>query len=262
MDVSSASRLAARAPGVKPAPALRATRPPRIITPRTSGEAAMLAGEAVVAIWNGVAEEGWETNYAWHLQEHVPERVGIPGFNRGRRYRAMDAATHPALFTLYEVDTMQVTQGQDYTNRLNAPTAWTRAAGQFSRDTSRGLARVVASHGPGVGGVLLTLRFDAAPDAQPAITALLREAAAAPRITGAHLCTADAGASGVVTEEKRGRTDIGAPPTWFALVEATDTAALAPLLPEVAMLAAGARGPFQRGLYRLEYLRTKTAWAP
>jgi hypothetical protein len=222
----------------------------------------MLAGEAAVAIWNGVAEEGWATNYAWHLTEHVPERVGIPGFLRGRRYRAADAATRPALFTLYEAETLQVLQGQGYTDRLNAPTPWTREAGRFSRDTSRGLARVVASHGPGVGGAMLTLRFDAPAAAQPPIAALVREAAGAPRVTGAHLCIADAAASGVVTEEKRGRTDIGAPPTWFALVEATDAEALAGLLPDAAVAGAGAAGPFLRGIYRLEYLRTKTAWAP
>lgn len=232
----------------------------------------MLAGEAVVAIWNGVADEGWETNYAWHLHEHVPERVGIPGFTRGRRYRAADAATHPALFTLYELDTLQVAQGQDYQARLNAPTTWTRAAGKFSRDTSRGLARVVESRGPGVGGVLLTLRFvppqttgEAAGDAmRAAIAALVREAATAPRVTGAHLCIADPAASGVVTEEKRGRPDIGAPPGWFALVEATDAAALAGVLPDAALLAAlgssGGAGAVLRGTYRLEYLRTKTAW--
>jgi len=222
----------------------------------------MLAGEAVVAIWNGVAEEGWPTNYAWHLTEHVPERVGIPGFNRGRRFRAADAATHPALFTLYECDTMQVVQGQDYANRLNAPTPWTREAGRFSRDTSRGLARVVASHGPGVGGVMATLRFDAPAGAEARIAALVREAAVAPRVTGAHLCIADAAASGVVTEEKRGRTDIGAPPAWFILLEATDAEALAGLLPDAALAGAGAAAPCLRGTYRLEYLRTKTAWAP
>ena len=222
----------------------------------------MLAGEAVVAIWNGVAEEGWETNYAWHISEHMPERVGIPGFLRGRRYRAADTATFPALFTLYEAETLQVLQGQDYANRLNAPTPWTRAAGKFARDTSRGLARVVESRGPGVGGVMLTLRFDAPAEAQASIAALVRRAAEAPRVTGAHLCITDAEASGVVTEEKRGRTDIGAPPRWFALVEATDAGALSELLPDAEMTAAGAMGPYVRGLYRLEYLRTKTSWAP
>jgi hypothetical protein len=220
----------------------------------------MLAGEAVVAIWNGIAPEGRAEFYAWHMQEHMAERVGIPGFRRGRRYVATDAATEPEFFTLYEAETMQVLQGQDYANRLNAPSPWTRRATQAFRDTSRGLARVVESRGPGAGGVILTLRFDAPPAATAAVAALVRDAAAAPRIAGAHLCICDAAASGVETEEKKGRSDIQAPPAWIILAEATDVEALAGLLPDAALRAAGARGPVRRGLYRLEFQRTKTAW--
>jgi hypothetical protein len=222
----------------------------------------MLAGEAVVAIWNGIAPEGRANFYQWHLHEHMPERVGIPGFRRGRRFIATDSATQPEFFTLYETDTMQVLQGADYTGRLNAPTDWTKRSIVHFRDTSRGLARVVGSHGPGIGAAILTLRFDADPTAQAAIAALVRDAADTPRVAGAHLCIADDAASGVVTEEKRGRTDIQAPPRWIALVEATDPEALATLLSPALMQGAGARGEIRRGTYRLEHVRTKTAWAP
>jgi hypothetical protein len=65
----------------------------------------------------------------------------------------------------------------------------------------------------------------------------------------------------VRTTETKGRTDIQPPPTWFALIEATDADALAVVLTDATLTAAGARGPFLRGLYRLEYQRTKTAFA-
>jgi len=221
----------------------------------------MLAGEAVVAIWNGITPEGRADFYDWHLHEHMAERVGIPGFRRGRRFSALDAATQPEFFTLYEADTMQVLQGMDYTHRLNAPTAWSRRATQGFRDSSRGLARVVESRGVGCGGVMLTLRFDAPPEATAAIAALVRQAERLPRVTGAHLCIADPAASGVVTEEKKGRSDIGAPPRWIILVEGTDAEALATLLPDAALAAAGATEASRRGLYRLEFQRNKTAWA-
>jgi hypothetical protein len=55
----------------------------------------MLAGEGVIAIWNGIAPAAF---YDWHM----PQRVGIPGFRRGRRTIAADTATHPEFFTLYE----------------------------------------------------------------------------------------------------------------------------------------------------------------
>jgi hypothetical protein len=220
----------------------------------------MLAGEAVVAIWNGIAPEMRAEFYDWHQNEHMPERVGIPGFRRGRRYIATDAVTHPEYFTLYEVDALPVLQGSDYANRLNAPTPWTRKVTAQFRDTARGLARVLDSAGPGAGGVMLTLRFDADEAATDALRAAVRDAVRAPRITGAHLCVTDDAASGVRTTETKGRTDIQPPPTWFALIEATDADALADVLSDTTLTAAGARGPFLRGLYRLEYQRTKTAF--
>jgi len=217
----------------------------------------MLAGEAVVAIWNGIAPEGRDEFYAWHLNEHMPERVGIPGFRRGRRYIADDAETFPEFFTLYEADTMQVLQGQDYANRLNAPTPWTRSATAHFRDTFRSLARVVESRGPGLGAALLTIRFDI--DEVEALLPLLRAAASAPRVCGAHLCAADRDASAVRTAESRDRADIREPPAQFLLLEATDAEAFATLLPDAALLAAGA-SPLVRGAYRLEYVRGRTAW--
>jgi len=221
----------------------------------------MLAGEAVVAIWNGIAPEGRDEFYAWHLHEHMPERVGIPGFLRGRRYVAATADTQPEFFTLYEADTLQVLQGSDYAGRLNAPTPGTRSATRHFRDTARALAPVLESRGPGLGGMLLTLRFDATSAGLSALRGLIQRAADAPRVCGAHLLVADDAASGARTAESAGRRDIQAPPTWFALVEGTDAEALAAVLPETALTAAGAAGPFHRGVYRLEYMRTKTAFA-
>ncbi|WP_409189294.1 hypothetical protein [Bradyrhizobium sp. RDM4] len=149
----------------------------------------MLAGEGAIAIWNGISDEGRADFYAWHLSEHMPERVGIPGFLRGRRYRAADEKTHPEFFTLYETQTFEVTQGVDYFNRLNAPTSWTKRATAHFKTTSRSLARVVASFGVGSGGMLLTLRFDV-PDEEgerETLASIVMKIAALPEITGAHI---------------------------------------------------------------------------
>ncbi len=217
----------------------------------------MLAGEAVVAIWNGIAPEGRDEFYAWHLHEHMPERVGIPGFRRGRRYIAADAATFPEFFTLYETDTMQVLQGQDYSNRLNAPTPWTMSTTTHFHDTFRSLARVVESRGPGMGATMLTVRFDI--EEIEALLPLLRTAASAPRVCGVHLCSADRDASAVRTAESRDRPGIHEPPAQFLMVEATDADAIAGLVADETLRAAGASN-LVRGVYRLEYVRGRTAW--
>lgn len=221
----------------------------------------MLAGEAVVAIWNGIEPDVREQFYDWHVNEHMPERVGIPGFRRGRRYIATDPSTHPEFFTLYEADTMPVLQGAGYTERLNDPTPATKATTAKFTDTFRALARVLVSHGPGIGGALLTIRFDCDAQHLIAVRAMVRAAAQAQRVTGAHLCQADTAASLIRTTETRDRTDIQPPPSCFILVEATDPEALTDILLDRALLGAGATGPFVRGTYRLEYVRVKTAFA-
>jgi hypothetical protein len=218
----------------------------------------MLAGEGAIAIWNGISEEGRADFYAWHLSEHMPERVGIPGFLRGRRYRAADDKTQPEFFTLYETQTFEVTQGVDYFNRLNAPTAWTKRATAHFKTTSRSLARVVASFGVGSGGALLTLRFDVEESEQKKLASLMMEAAALPQVTGAHMLKGDDEASGIKTAESKNRKDFEQPARWVILVEACSLEALAGaralLNDHHALRAANA------GLYRHEYTRLKTAW--
>jgi hypothetical protein len=222
----------------------------------------MLAGEGAIAIWNGISDAGRAEFYKWHLHEHMPERVGIPGFLRGRRYRAADTVTKPEFFTLYETQTFEVTLGSDYLNRLNAPTAWTRSATSHFQTTSRALTRVVATFGVGCGGVLLTLRFDLAEDKDGEVDKLrhgLMDLANQAEITGAHLLRADDEASSMRSKESEGRSDIELPPRWAILVEACSLGALElaiESLSESAVLRGAAVGK-----YIHEYTRLKTAWA-
>ncbi|MER8792412.1 hypothetical protein NKH71_32140 [Mesorhizobium sp. M0983] len=220
----------------------------------------MLCGKGMVAIWNGISEEGRLDFYQWHIHEHMPERTGIPGFLRGRRYRSADRQTHPEFFTLYEVEQFDVITGEEYAKRLNAPTPWTRRATSHFLNTSRALARVLSSEGPGQGGVLATVRFQsAATDDQQAtseLSALVSSTARFPLLTGAHLCKADEEATQVRTAESEGRTDYDAPPNWFILLEGCTVESLeAPLQ---AVLQHPDIRKAQVGRYLLEYTRLKT----
>src|SRR4051812_36093727 len=122
-----------------------------------------LAGLGAVTIWHDLTPEAHDDFYEWHNREHMPERVGIPGFRRGRRYVAIRG--EPKFFNLYEADSAEVLAGQDYLNRLNAPTPWTRRVIPNFRNVARGVCRVAFTNGVGSGGVMLTLRF-AVDDAQ------------------------------------------------------------------------------------------------
>ncbi len=92
----------------------------------------------------------------------MPERLGIPGFLRGRRYVAL--AGTPEYFTLYETVSRFTVTGAEYLARLNAPTPWTVATVKHFRNVSRSLCEVAASFGDGQGGLVATLRYDVAAD--------------------------------------------------------------------------------------------------
>jgi hypothetical protein len=213
-----------------------------------------LAGYGAICIWNDITADGRDDFYAWHIAEHMPERVGIPGFRRGRRYIASAAETSPEFFTLYETDGPEVHVGQAYLNRLNNPTPWTRRVMPAFRKTSRALTRVRASFGQGPGGILATLCF--AVDILPKVAAM-------PQITGAHLCLTDQAASGAATAESRSRTDSQAAPSWVVLIEGCNLApvgrAVAAILSDSGFVA---DGPVTTGYYRLEHSRLKAASAP
>lgn len=220
----------------------------------------MLCGNGIIAIWNGIADEGRLNFYQWHIHEHMPERTAIPGFLRGRRYRAADVDTHPEFFTLYEVEEFEVTTGPEYVQRLNNPTVWTRKATSHFLNTSRGLARVLSSKGPGPGGVLATVRFKSSARREGEIaedlTHLINGFLEYPLITGAHLGKADEDATGVRTAEHEGRSDYDPPPNWFILLEACALDALNE--PVRAILAHDAVREPQVGRYLHEYTRLKT----
>ena len=84
-----------------------------------------LTGDGFLAMWHDIASEAEEEYNCWHTQEHMPERVGIPGFKVARRYVDWNLELH-RYFTLYEGQAIQAFDSPDYIARLNAPTSWTQ----------------------------------------------------------------------------------------------------------------------------------------
>lgn len=219
-----------------------------------------LAGTGAVAIWHDIAPEGRDAFYAWHGREHMPERVAIPGFRRGRRYVALEADLE--FFNLYEVSDPAVLTGADYKARLNDPTPWTVETVRHFRHVARSLCRVAASVGPGDGGLVATWRYDVPEDrieahADRIAADLLPDLADRPGIAGAHLLVADTEASAVDTEERRVRGEANRIPGTVLIVEGWgDIDAFTTLCrnaPSDADFAgAGVDGPITRGLYRLQ----------
>lgn len=214
-----------------------------------------LAGNGVVAIWNDITPEGRAAFYEWHDREHMQERVGIPGFLRGRRYIAVHGS--PQYFTLYEADTPDTLGGKDYLARLNDPTPWTASVVPATfRNVSRGVCKVALSEGVAQGGYVLTLRHAPLAGREGELWRRLKlglpPLLARPEIVGVHLCSTDQGVSGIETAERKGRqVDV---PKWLVMIESITPegadAVCEPLMSD--MIENGAHEGVVAGLYSLQ----------
>jgi hypothetical protein len=183
-----------------------------------------LAGLGAVCIWHDLLPEAVDEFYQWHNREHMPERLGIAGFRRGRRFIAVAGA--PTYFNLYEADNAEILGGRDYLERLNSPTAWTRRVVASFRRVSRSICSVAYSEGVGEGGFMLTQRFDVDAAVAERTRDALRRRLLPPLadrkgIAGVHLCLADEAISRIETTEKKARSEATAIPGWIVLIEGT-----------------------------------------
>ena len=222
-----------------------------------------LAGLGVVAIWHDLLPETRDDFYEWHNREHMPERVGIPGFRRGRRYVATRGG--PEFFNLYEADSAETLAGQDYVSRLNSPTPWTARVVPSFRNVARAVCRVTFTSGVGSGGMMLTLRFAVDPAQREAVVDTLRRRVLPSLVyrkgvCGVHLCLADEAASNIATAERKARADTTDVPSWIVLIEGIGSPEVESAGDELASSVAATKAA-QRAVYRLEYTRLKTPWA-
>lgn len=109
---------------------------------------------------------------AWYQLDHLPDRLAIPGFRHGRRYRRM-AGEAQAFFTFYETDAADVLRSDAYLARLAAPTAGTVAMMRHFRAMCRSICEVAADAGAGIGGVVAVAGAPEAIAARPAFAPLL-----------------------------------------------------------------------------------------
>lgn len=226
-----------------------------------------LAGSGAVAIWHDIAAEGRGEFYAWHGHEHMPERAGIPGFLRGRRYLAIEGA--PEFFNLYETVSRFTVTGAEYLARLNAPTEWTMETVRHFCGVARSLCEVAASFGEGQGGLIATFRYSV--DDRKAAThrtrlsqRVLPELASAAGVAGCHLLVADVRASAVETAEKKARPEANQIPGWILLVESWgDVDAFRAFCQALraGYVFADAMAPPDTGIYRLQNSRSQLPWS-
>jgi hypothetical protein len=161
----------------------------------------MAKGGGLLCVMNDIAPACDRRDYeAWYQQDHVPDRLGIPGFLSARRYRRLNGPRAEFL-TFYETATPQVLCSAPYLKRLAEPTDWTARIMAHFRTMSRSICRVTLDEGQaGAGGLLaLIAQQDApAPGLAVQLTAMLEQ----PGVTRVRLWRADPTVTVPSPEEK------------------------------------------------------------
>jgi hypothetical protein len=218
-----------------------------------------LLGKGVLAIWNGITERGEADFIRWHIQEHIPERVGLRGFLRGRRYIAEQG--HPKYFNFYETETAQVLESPAYRDRLNAPTPWTQAVVKEFRDTSRTICEVVTSEGLGEGAWIETAQISDVKDRESfsrgVAAGLAQDIARRDGIVGVHFVKGVDVQANISTVESKLRNQPDAKCEWILLIEAAELTFLQALrtgaCSDAVLRKVSPGATVERGIYRLQY---------
>ncbi len=215
----------------------------------------MKSGGGVLLIWNDIVQGREAAFRAWHDGEHIPERVGIPGFLCGRRLYG--PAASPRWLTLYEATDVGVFSSPAYIARLDAPTGLTRDILPSFRATQRMAGRVVSAAGTGRGEAVATTRIwlkaaTAGPPPIDELDRLVPMLADLPQVAAAAVAVADAAGSQKATAERHLRPPDERTPDLVLIVEGSFDHASQPrdFAPR-ALLAAADR--IASDLYRLEF---------
>ena len=211
----------------------------------------MPARPGLLAVWNDIAAEDEAEFNAWYVEEHVPERLGIPGILSARRYR--DAAAPLSYAAIYDTDSLAALASPAYLERLANPTPRTRLIMPRFRNMTRAACEVAADFGAlrSPGAALATIELLVAPG-EEALRVVQGNAA----IGRVRLAIPDAKATQVPNPEAKMRAAPDRLPAPFVLLEghAEDEVRGA-----AARMAEALGAPRPARLFRLIMARTNAA---
>ena len=108
-----------------------------------------LLGKGLLGIWHDLAIQNdaeLQDFQLWYTKQHLPERLNVAGFLRGRRYQAVEG--DPQFAALYETETAETLASPAYHKQLNNPTEWSTANLAKFRNTNRTACLLYTSPSP------------------------------------------------------------------------------------------------------------------
>ncbi|CDJ99819.1 conserved hypothetical protein [Microbacterium sp. C448] len=77
-----------------------------------------------------IAPEHEDELNTWYWQEHLPERLAVPGFLSGRRFEIVDGGP-PKYLAIYDLEDVSVLDSPEYQRLINPPDPRTKEIGRM-----------------------------------------------------------------------------------------------------------------------------------
>tara|TARA_A100001037_G_scaffold110729_1_gene100978 strand:- start:12668 stop:13357 length:690 start_codon:yes stop_codon:yes gene_type:complete len=106
--------------------------------------------KAVSVMWTEIPEEVEHDLNEWYDREHVKNRVDVPGYVWGKRYKAVQGG--PAYMAVYATESPHVQAGDDFLEVVQNPTPGETEFAPHFYNTIRMMCDVTASVGDSEGG--------------------------------------------------------------------------------------------------------------
>jgi hypothetical protein len=184
-----------------------------------------LRGKGMLVVFAEVKSRHESDFNEWYNREHIDERLGMPGFQRARRYVAVKGS--PKYLATYECDRVSNLGTPHYLRGLANPTPWTkRATGRFTQFHRLTLSmKVDQTHGSS--GALAAVRFVPAAGHRRNLiqwlgTVAFPRAVKAPGMLGAAAGENDPDVANAPVRAESVDKRKGLEPEWVVFLEAAD----------------------------------------
>jgi hypothetical protein len=91
-------------------------------------------GAGLLMVWCDVPADREADFNRWYNEEHLAERLSIPGFLSAARYEAVKGG--PKHLAVYELESAAVMESDAYKKVASNPTAWTQRSGPQAAATT------------------------------------------------------------------------------------------------------------------------------
>ncbi|HZW22375.1 hypothetical protein [Noviherbaspirillum sp.] len=222
----------------------------------------------VLFVLNDVPKGMDEEFTRWYHQEHLTERLALPGFVRARRYRSVEG--QPNYMVVYDCESVETLASAPYLERLAHPSPWTQKIMRHFLNMERSACGETWAAGEGTGGAAIVTHCKPIQGREDDARRFIREELG-PRlmqntcIVRIALWETDAGVTGAPSMERELRPGKDALADWVLFIECTDLAQVALALHTHVLTGEGARTGLLLGSwlrYQLIYERHATGDSP